>query len=248
MAALFSSSEQLEKLASILRRYTSLPYFEDKFHGSVVEAALATIREAQVLRTYDFVDVIRRTDRLGWQVKSTLSQTPVTWKRAKIRNQLALIEASKNSETGLQALGDAVLDFCNAHAKESLERYNLDKIGYARLILHAEEGTATYFERELCTRNNPTIFEPRDFIWHWTTPKTTQGKEQRPSLHGYHKETGDKWFAWHGLSENQLHFSGEKLWWPQIADVHAITFDIIPPSQRLSLEKFIELLSRLDEV
>lgn len=250
MAPLFSSPAQLAQLAQVLTRYMTLPFFEDKIPGAVMEAALSSVRDAEVLRTYNFVDVIKRQTGVGWQVKSTQAGTPLTWKRAKIPDALALIDASRLSPEGLQTLGNAILNFCNDHARQSLEFYDLDAIGYARLVLNRSTATATYFERELCTRRHPLIFQPEEFVWHWTPPKATKKtkKEQLSSLQGIHRATNSKWFAWHGLGENQLHFSGERIWWPQKGNPHQITFPIPPLSQRLKLEQFIELLSRLDEV
>ena len=246
----FSSPAHLIRLTQILTRYMTLPFFEDKIPGAVMEAALASVREAEVLRTYDFVDVIDRKNRVGWQVKSTQAATPLTWKRAKIPDALALIDASRLSDQGLQLLGNAILKFCNHHARQSLELYDLDAIGYSRLILNSKTATATYFERELCTRSQPLIFDPEEFVWHWTVSKNSgKGKkEQLSSLQGVHRATQTKWFAWHGLGENQLHFSGERVWWPPSESAHQITFAVPPLSQRLDLERFIELLSRLDEV
>ncbi|BCM92936.1 hypothetical protein IAD21_04820 [Abditibacteriota bacterium] len=250
MPALFSTSAQLIKLSDVLTRYMTLPFFDDKIPGGIMEAVLAYIRHADVLRTYDFVDVVKRDSALGWQVKATKKSTPLTWKRAKIPNALQLIKESHLSERGMQNLGDEILHFCNSHARHSMELYNLEKIGYARLILDDSQKTLTYFERELCERNNPVIFDPQNFVWHWTQQKQGKSgsKEQLSSLHGMHKLTNVKWFAWHGLGENQLHFSGEQVWWPNLGSPHMVTFDIPAPSQRLTLEQFIEILSRLDEV
>ena len=45
-----------------------------------MEANLKEVRggDTEVLHTYDFVDVISRSEKIGWQVKSTKSTTPVT--------------------------------------------------------------------------------------------------------------------------------------------------------------------------
>ena len=250
MAALFSTPQQLEELADILTRYMTLPFFDDKIPGGIMEAVLAHVRGANVLATYDFVDVVKRDAALGWQVKSTKKSTPLTWKRAKIPNAPKLIENSHLSEAAMQKLGDEILRFCNAHAQHSIEHYQLETIGYARLILDDKNRTLTYFEKELCTRDNPIIFEPQAFVWHWMQPKQIKStsKEQLSSLHGIHKATGAKWFAWHGLGEDQLHFSGESAWWPAANSPHAITFDWPAASQKLTLERFIAMLSRLDGV
>lgn len=242
---IFSSPQQITKLADVLSKYVRLPFSADIIPGAVLEGALAYVRSAEVLKTYDFVDVIKRDSHIGWQVKSTKANTPVTWKRAKIPNREELTENSFQSEEARQILGNTIIDFCNEHAEASIKLYDLSEIGYSRLIVF-DDGKVLYFERSLCTRENPRIFDADNFEWHWSTPKRTVKKEQLPALHGYHKESGKKWFAWHGLGENQLHFSGEKKWWLSEDDSHAIAFDFPKPDERLELEKFIELLSALD--
>ena len=101
-----------------------------------------------------------------------------------------------------------------------------------------DDNTAIYFERLICTKEKPVIFNRDDYIWRWSTPKKTTKKEQLPALHGIDKKTKRKAFAWHGRGENQLHFSGEKDWWPKItkptkvgeisfsADGHAMAFKL----------------------
>ena len=206
--------------------------------------SLAHVRGASVLRTYDFVDVVKRDSRCGWQVKSTKATTPVTWKRAKIPNSVQLIAESRKSSDGTQALGDAIIAFCNAHAQHSLQHYDLDEIGYSRLIVHAD-GRVTYFERLLCTREKPIIFDPQDFEWRWSVAKKTVKKEQLPALHGTSKQDGRKWFAWHGLGENQLHFGGEGNWWPKEKSPHQVSFNLPTNDEKISVERFIELLASL---
>jgi len=49
-----------------------------------MESIFAHVRSANVLNTYDFVDVISTTNQRGWQIKSTKEKPPVTWKRAKL--------------------------------------------------------------------------------------------------------------------------------------------------------------------
>ena len=247
MPDIFSSSEQLLRLADILTKYARLPFYTFTVPGSILEGTIATIRDAEVLRTYDFVDVVDSENRIGWQVKSTLAGTPVTWKRAKIPAREKLIDASRKSSKGLQSLGDAIIDFCNTHAATSLDTYNLTKIGYSRLVIH-RNGEAMYFERLLCTNKSPRIFNRSDFQWRWSSLKNTTKKEQLPALHGIHRETGTKWFAWHGLGENQLHFSGERMWWPEGGEPHTITFRLPDRGQKLTLEGFIELLAKLPEL
>lgn len=242
---IFSSPQQLTKLADVLSKYIRLPFSTDTIPGAVLEGALAFVRDGEVLNTYDFVDVVERDLGIGWQVKSTKATTPVTWKRAKIPNQKSLTELSFLSEQECQNLGNKIIEFCNEHAEASIKLYNLSEIGYSRLVIF-ESGKVLYFERLLCTRENPQKFNPADFEWHWSTPKKTVKKEQLPAFHAYHKESGKKWFAWHGLGENQLHFSGERNWWLSEDNLHAIAFDFPKLDKRLELEKFIELLASLD--
>lgn len=243
--SIFSTPEELAMIARILQNYIRLPFSPINIPGAVMEGVLSHVRRGNVLRTYDFVDVVDPDSGLGWQVKSTLAQTPVTWKRAKIPERVELIEASEKSKEGLQALGNAIIDFCNWHAQKSLELYGLKEIGYARLVIYST-GDAMYFERLLCSQQIPRIFNPEEFSWRWSNPKQTTKKEQLSALHGIHNPTGKKWFAWHGRGENQLHFSGETVWWPSPGDSHTITFRLPSESERLPLEAFIDLLAASD--
>lgn len=243
MSKIYSTEDQLRRIADILSGYLKLPFTETAVPGALMEAVLANVRESEVLRTYDFVDVVDKMSSVGWQVKSTKAATPLTWKRAKIRNRNELIEASRKSNSGLQALGDEIISFCNSHAFESIEKYNLSEIGFARLIVN-DNGTLTYYERLLCTKDSPDIFNAQDYTWKWATPKNTKGKEQLPALHGVNVHTGKKEFAWHGLGENQLHFSGEKAWWPTNGK-HVIDFQAPSEEARISYQHFADLLTKL---
>lgn len=242
---IYSAPDELRKTKSLLFSYLRLPFSEGIIPGAVMEAVAAHVRGGEVLATYDFVDVIDSTQRHGWQVKSTKYDTPVTWKRAKIPNKQELIDASRKSDRGLQALGDAIVTFCNEHIAESLSKYDLDEIGYLRLVVH-KDGTVTYFEKLLCTRERPVLFYPSAFTWKWSTPKKSTKKEQLSALHGIHRKTGNKWWAWHGLGENQLHFNGEKYWWPlQNDQSHSIRFRLPNQSEKLSLNDFVSKLDGL---
>lgn len=241
MSNVFSNQDQLKRISSILTGYLKLPFSGDIIPGALVESVIASVRNGEVLNTYDFVDVIDRNLKVGWQVKSTQASTPVTWKRAKIPNSMQLIEESRINESALQALGDEIIKFCNDHAAESFARYDLDEIGFSRLIVH-KKGRISYFEKILCTRDSPKIFDEKDFAWKWSTPKKTTKKEQLQALHGIHKPSNSKWFAWHGLGENQLHFSGEKNWWPSGSE-RKIDFSF--PEQRLSQVEFMKLLDQI---
>ena len=242
--AIFSTKEQLDEIARILSSYIRLPLSTDTIPGALMEGLLAHVRGGVVKPTYDFVDVVNTDLKCGWQIKSTKASTPVTWKRAKIRNGDELIKASQQNEDDLQKLGDAIIDFCNAHIKSSIELYDLDEIGFCRLIVHKNR-LVTYYERLLCTRKAPILFHKKDFTWRWSKPKKTKKKEQLSALHGIHVASEKKWFAWHGRGENQLHFTGEKTWWPKTDDIHAITFNFPPEEDRIGLERFVEFLSKL---
>jgi hypothetical protein len=240
----FSQQEQLQEIANILTGYIKVPFALDTIPGSFMENVLAYVRKAQTLNTYDFVDVVDTINKIGWQVKSTKDTTPVTWKRAKIHNSDKLIANSYENEDGLRELGYEIINFCNTHAQESILTYHLDEIHYSRLVVF-ETREVLYFERLLCTKEKPIIFEPNDFIWKWSTPKVTKKKDQLQALHGYNIHTNTKWFAWHGLGENQLHFSGEKTWWPQAGDIHCIKFSFPQEDERLTQDQFMALLQSI---
>jgi len=129
MSKLFSTPEQLTSISDILTGYLKLPFSGDSIPGALMENVIGNVRAGEVLNTYDFVDVVNINDQVGWQIKSTKASTPVTWKRAKIPNSQELIKDSNSSIEGLQALGNAILKFCNDHAIESLDKYNLNEIG-----------------------------------------------------------------------------------------------------------------------
>ena len=243
--SIFSTPSQLEEMRRMLVNYAKLPFAQGSIPGALMESVLAYVRGGEVLNTYDFVDVISVESGRGWQVKSTKAETPVTWKRAKIPNAAELIIASEESSQGLQELGDAIIEFCNGHARASLQKYGLKEIGYARLILQ-KTGDAMYFERLLCSEDSPDIFDPADFVWQWSEPKSTQAKEQLPALHGTNLASGDKWWAWHGRGENQLHFSKENVWWPDANDSHAINFRLPMSEEKLSFRQLADLLATLD--
>jgi hypothetical protein len=177
---------------------------------------------------------------LGWQSKSTKDSTPVTWKRAKIPDKERLVRDSLSSTEAQQELGDRIIDFCNEHAQASLDKYELDAIGLCRLI--RKESGFIYYERQLCTRENPRIFESADYYWKWSNPKKEGAKEQLPALHGIRRDSDEKWFAWHGRSENQLHFTGERNWWPAQGDPCRRDFPLPRTEDILSLSDLTRML------
>jgi hypothetical protein len=228
-----------EKITNYFQAFLKLPWADESIPGSIVEQIIALTHEAQVLNTYDFVDVYI-PGGVGWQVKSTKSSTPVTWKRAKIENKNEMIEHSRSGEDGLQKLGDSIIDFCNHHAHESIKSYGLKEIRYSRAILF-ENKSIKYFERRLCTFSDQDVFKKSDYNWSWSKEKSTQKKEQLSALHGFSKKSGKKVWAWHGLGENQLHFSGESEWWNDPENL--MSFQIGFPTKKLSFDRFFELMS-----
>jgi len=95
MSSTYSTSKQLEKIANVLTGYLKLPFSGDSIPGALMENVIASVRNGEVLNTYDFVDVINQNEKVGWQVKSTKASTPVTWKRAKIPSSQAWKHARK---------------------------------------------------------------------------------------------------------------------------------------------------------
>jgi hypothetical protein len=239
----YSTPLELQAIGNFWASYGRLPFSRAEIPGGILEWLIAQVHSGEVPPTYDFIDVVDRGSRVGWQIKSTKADTPITWKRVKIPNQSNLIKGSQRSPQGRQILGDTLIDFCNAHARESFVRYPIDFIGYARLVIHADGGI-TYFERQLCTREEPMIFRKEDFIWRWSEPKRTTKKEQLSALHGIHRDTGVKWFAWHGRGENQFHFTHEKAWWPTDGDTHAITISSAMGADKMTLGEFLETVKR----
>tara|TARA_B100000963_G_C22601003_1_gene660224 strand:+ start:113 stop:820 length:708 start_codon:yes stop_codon:yes gene_type:complete len=219
--------------------YLKLPWTEDSIPGDIVEIIISHAHDGHVLKTYDYVDVVNDYLKVGWQVKSTKEKTPITWKRAKIPNKENLIKGSLSSEKGIQILGDSIIDFCNKSVKESIDKYDLSKIIYSRCILFPDR-TIRYFEREIATKKNPNIFDNKEFFWKWSKPKKTATKEQLPSLMGFRKSDNLKFWAWHGHGENQLHFSGEKIWWDDPKNI--INIKLSPPD-RIDFDEFFEKMS-----
>jgi hypothetical protein len=242
---LFSSPAQLLEIKRILTTYLRLPFSGQTIPGNILEQVIARVRNGRRLGTYDFVDVVADPLHCGWQVKSTKAETPVTWKRAKIPDQNKLISASRSSSKGARELGRAIIDFCNDHIRESLITYELQTIGYARLIVKSS-GKVMYFEKTLCTATSPIVFRPDEFEWKWSKQKAVGRKEQLQALHGIHKATKKKWWAWHGLGENQLHFSGEREWWPNESDPHVVVFNLPTEREKIPLDQAIAFLERLE--
>ena len=214
--SIFSTDEELAQISRCCRAILRLPVSQSRISGSILESVFSFVRKAEYLNTYDYVDVIDPNKRLGWSLKVTKENTPVTWKRAKIPNQRNLVDNSLlkggvrrlsgavGADPATEELGNTIIDFCNAHVMQSIEKYDLNEVGYVRLI-QKNDGSMLYFERQLCSRENPNIFDRTDFTWSWSVQKSTRTKEQLTALHGFHKNT-QKWWAWHALGENQLRF------------------------------------------
>jgi hypothetical protein len=242
---ILATPDQLQRIHDLIFNYLRLPLGLSTVPGSLMEANLKEVRggDTEVLHTYDFVDVISRSEKIGWQVKSTNSATPVTWIRGKIANKEELIKNSHASAAGLQELGDTVIDYCNHHIADSFTLYGLEEIGYSRLINFG--GKFRYFEIPLIKNDGSVLFKPANYEWKWSKQKNTVAKEQKPALHGFHKQTQVKHWAWHGLGENQLHFTGERLWWPDATYACSISFAGPLASQYVSFEALADWLATL---
>ena len=57
---------------------------------------------------------------------------------------------------------------------------------------------------------------------------------------GFRKSDNLKFWAWHGHGENQLHFSGEKIWWDDPKNI--INIKLSPPD-RIDFDEFFEKMS-----
>ena len=203
----------LSAIATELAKIYRLPFATESIPGGFAEAAVADHYGGKVLGSHDFVDVVCESTGIGWQVKSTKASTTVTWKRAKIEGSADMIRKSDDKGgVHTQRLGRRVIEACNSHAKDSLNEYDLRQIRYARII--SCPGRFTYLERVLIDEHNPTLFDPNEFKWKWSEVKHSTAKEQLQALHGDHRKYNKKWFAWHGRGENQLHFFGDRWWWP----------------------------------
>lgn len=130
-----STSSQLKEISQILFSISRLPIWNGNIPGALLENVVAHVRNAKVLKTYDFVDVIDQQNQIGWQMKSTKSDTPVTWKRAKIANKEELISASECAPYDCSNIGKEIINFCNNHIKHSIDLYNLNHIAYSRLVI-----------------------------------------------------------------------------------------------------------------
>lgn len=242
----FSSEQRLRQIAETIVGYSRTPFVTDSIPGDLMEHILADTVDGISLKTYDFIDVYDNKSNIGWQVKSTKDTTPVTWKRAKIARANEMIEAAYENDEGLQELGNAIINYCNSHVEESFEKYRIDALYYSRLILFDKKNykEVMYFEKFLCSKDNPVIFNPDDFAWEWSQPKKTIKKEQLPALHGKNIHSNVKWFAWHGLGENQLHFTGEKNWWPTDEN-NCIKFKLVDSVEKINVRKYLDFLRKL---
>jgi hypothetical protein len=243
---LYSTPAQMGKIKNLVCAYMRLPFSTDAIPGAVMEAALAYVKGGEVLKTYDFIDVLDRKHGIGWQVKATKVHTPVTWKRAKLEGREGLIlQSKKDPVKGLPKLGSTIIEFCNKHVYDSIKAYDLKYVLFSRLII-LNSTKAKYYERLLVTAEEPRLFDPEDFKWEWSTAKKTTKKEQLQALHGRYKD-GKKYWAWHGLGENQLHFSGESAWWPKSKQDHFIDFDLPTENDKMTVEEFVEMLSTVSQ-
>lgn len=239
---ILSSKDEMKLVGKVILSYLRLPFSPDSIPGSIMEHVLGHVRDAEVLNTYDFVDVIDQNHNIGWQVKSRKATTPVTWKRAKISNRESLILESESSSEGLDNLGAAIMGVCNDHLTDSISKYDLNRVGYIDLVLHSDK--IEYIECEIPKKNLKELFKPSDFKWNWSEERKRGKKDQLPALHGFHVDTGERWWSWHGRGENQLHFVGEKHWLSSM-EVQKREFALPSESDRISIESLLELLDEI---
>lgn len=236
---MYLTEEQLQKLGSYLKAYLKLPVASgDRVPGEDFEKIVAAAINGEALGKKDFVDVLTFDKRWGKQTKSGIYGNNIIWKRAKIDNSEQLVLESKNSISAAQQLGKLLIDQCNEHIIDSINKYNLDGITYSRLIIK-EPDILEYFEKFLCTKNDPIVFESKDIYWKWSNTKKSLKKEYLPALHGINIKTGETIWQWNGLGDNQLNFPGEKLWWPKNRTIFTFPND----NEKVSFEKLLVLLS-----
>ena len=246
-----STSSQLKEISQILFSISRLPIWNGNIPGALLENVVAHVRNAKVLKTYDFVDVIDQQNQIGWQMKSTKSDTPVTWKRAKIANKEELISASECAPYDCSNIGKEIINFCNNHIKHSIDLYNLNHIAYSRLVIGKKD--VIYFEKLLCTKDNPILFKHEDYFWKWAPARSNSKKELLPSLQGFKidsktkKPTSKLVWSWYGHGENQLHSNAEKDWWDD-PNNSSITFKLATKENKISLEELFEVLSSCKQI
>ena len=75
MNHIFSTKKELDEIQKILGKYFKLPFVTKTISGDIFECIISEIKDAKVLNTYDFVDVLKIENKVGWQAKSSLSTT-----------------------------------------------------------------------------------------------------------------------------------------------------------------------------
>ena len=253
----FSTPEQLERIKQTLCSYHMLPFSGTRIPGDVLEGVLAHVRGGDLLGKYDFVDVLQRSEGVGWQVKSTRHRSPLTWMRADFRRRSELVaEADAERDEGrkrelVQALGDSVIEYANASIRDSFTKYGLQQVMFCHLVL-MPENRAMYYEKLLAVEGEEELFRATDFMLSWREPRPGRANrnadpddpgaaEQLPSLRGRHVPTDQDWFAWYGRKGGQLHFLlEEKIWWPPESGAHRIDFDL--PAERFKMDEAMDML------
>jgi len=192
---ILSTPEQLKEIEECIKCYLTTPFSSMAKLGNELEDIIAYVRGGVVNSAFSFADVI--IDRVGWQIKTSSSYV-IIWKRISFPNQTDLIEKSKINP---QELGNMLLNNCNEHVEKCAIKYNLDLFVYSRLIT-SKNGMFSYFERPV----DKILFSPEMFYWKWGE------RNDYPTFAGYHVVTGEKWFSWSGMKDNQFRFMGEHNW------------------------------------
>ncbi len=254
---LLSTRPQLEQIRDTINNYLRLPLFRDYasgIPGYLLEYAVATARGAVILPTKDFVDVVLPSAQLGWQVKSLLEHSPLTWKRVPLKGDKTRLIAGATTSPGLKKLGDAIIQDCNLKARGSLNldfknnlrarnlvgtrKLQLSEIGYSCLMVFPDRNKATYFERLLITTNKPDLFNPEDYVWNSPEMEEKQSADNvsRSAYVGRYIN-GRKHFSWHGkTNDHQVHFEGDIDWRNEASEDNKIEFDL-PTAQDYIDEK-----------
>ena len=217
---IYSSKEELEKIANAIIKYFNAPFSRENVPGPVLEEIIEECKGWPALGGIDFVDNLSPNGNCGVQCKSgstrrwsleknkwLFRQRP--WGRITIPlSKRILIDESYINPILLQELGDSVIDTFNDKIKFSIEKYNLDEIGYIGLVFNPNS-TFQYYERSICLRNNPILFDKKDFRWEWSIPKK---ETDSPVLKGINIKTNQVWVRWKAHGDTQLDFMGAEFW------------------------------------
>ena len=64
-SGVYSTPDQMQRLAEIIKSYCRLPVSGDAIPGAFVESVFAHVRGAEVLNIYGYIDVIDKLYKIG---------------------------------------------------------------------------------------------------------------------------------------------------------------------------------------